>query len=341
MFTRRTCLFLALQLALAVVCRAEAPDCVRLSAEGIAKIRSYDVLYGWANVTFPEAETERAETQRALSALKHRDVFAFGVGRRYEQNRGTDNPTISVIDWQTAASDGKPAQRIGTLGLGGTSYLDYVNPVSSGLFLSDLLADTTATIRPLDAASAAERLIGFEVRCRRARGPLRVWVDPGHGYMPSIIDEYIREAGRTRLYSRTRVKEFLQVGNGVWAPIKGTYENVPPEGLAPSHLAILLAVDVQKSSWNSIKSAVLFTEASMPPVNFVNHSGYKQHLPPSLLEVFTETRRLEEAERARLVPEGTRSRLLLLLGINAIAALGLALAFWWRRMRRRAPAPDG
>lgn len=84
-----------------------------------------------------------------------------------------------------------------------------------------------------------------------------------------------------------------------------------------------MAVDVSKSTWNSTKSAKLFSEASIPSVNNnVNQDGFKAHYPPALATQPT----------VAVIEQADRSSAITAL-IATIAAMG-ALALWRRRACR-------
>ena len=215
-------------------------------------------------------------------------------------------------------------------GLQVDGYLDLFNPVCWGAFLADLLRDKKSTIHMLDTSSSPKGLIGFEVKHPQMRGPVRVWADTDHGYMPSTIEIFIVDKnGRAALWNRIHVEEFIQIGDGAWAPVRGTYEAPEGTGLNTGvcYAGASLVVNVKQSSWNSINSGKLFTAASMPEVNYVMpDNGYKMCLPPSTLAAIKQADQSVKDSVAQALTQGKSSRLLLLT-VSVLTILLIAVLY--------------
>jgi hypothetical protein len=245
---------------------AKAANIAERCAEGILKIRSYDVTYSLGTLNYPNpTEPDKPNVPTRDNTIENkRDVLAFGLGRRFEDFHGTDLQITTVMDWKTASlrENLSPAVKVAAAltmlgGGGGNSYLDYFNPNCSGFFLADLLRDSKLTIHMLDSSPPAKGLVGFEVEHPQVREPVRVWADPEHGYMPSIIESYfINKNDQRELDERTQVQEFIKIGDDTWVPIKGINDILLASGLntGKPYTAILLVVNLGQSSWNSINS---------------------------------------------------------------------------------------
>jgi hypothetical protein len=77
---------------------------------------------------------------------------------------------------------------------------------------------------------------------------VRVWADPHHGYMPSLIEKYIlNEHGKPELWGRTRIQEFVAIGDDAWAPVRATFELIGRVGLntGKGYIGTSLLVDIK------------------------------------------------------------------------------------------------
>ena len=348
MFARKLRALLVIALSMLSVSIARAENAAERCAEAIAKIRSYDVAYSVEDVMYLDAvQAAKAHlpTRVHSNTLNKRDVMAFGLGRRFEDFVGTNRQVITIFDW-TSASAGKlvPCRK------GFCS--DYEHRGRSwqwlsGLFQSQLLGvfpggpggDKNSVIHMLDASSSPKGLIGFEVKNPQVPAAVRAWADPDRGYMPSIIEhDTVTKQGRIILRDRIRVTEFTQAGDGVWVPIKGTYDDLVAVSLAPgtAYPGTSLVVNVKQSSWNSIDSGTLFAEASMPaPNNNVQQEGFKRHFPPNTLAEIKKAERAYNDGAMQFLSQGKSSRFGLFFAINVLALILLAVIFVWRRNRRR------
>jgi hypothetical protein len=333
------------------VSTAKAANIVERCAEGILKIRSYDVTYSLQTLNYPNpTEPEKPNVPTRDNTIENkRDVLAFGLGRRFEDFHGTDLQITTVMDWKTASfrENLSPAVKVAAalsmLGGGyGDSYLDFFNPNCSGFFLADLLRDSKSTIHMLDSSPPKKGLIGFEVEHPQVREPVRVWADSEHGYMPAIIETYfVNKNGQRELDDRTQVQEFIKVGDETWVPIKGIHDILLASGLntGKPYTAILLVVNLGQSSWNSINSGTLFTEASMPPVNNnPNRDGFKRHYPPATLAIIDQAMKRYNDAVAKALSEGKPSRFgMFFVSSLLVLVLLTAIVIWHRGHRRMTP----
>ena len=316
-------------------------DLVERCAAGIEAIRSYDVTFALERFYYPKTPegTKAGNTATVpvpIARPEVRDVLAFGLGRHMEENRGAPDRIISVIDWQTARSGSKPLSTTIARKLDGNGYLDFFNPDCWGFFLADLLRDGQSTTRMLEATSSSRGLIGFEVTHPEMTRPVRVWADPDHGHMPSIIEKHVQdEEGNVLLWKRIEVSEFAPLEDGAWVPVNGTCLSFANRG-EQGRVAVTgtsLVVDVEQSSWNSISSGELFAASSLPEANYVTDSGYRQYLPPAGLAAVERSDRMrEEAAAARTLPERKFSRLVPF--VASIVALVVLITVLARRARR-------
>lgn len=244
-----------------------ANDPVDHCVAAIGSIRSYDVTFRKGYLVLDElASTET-----------NRDVFAIGLGRRHEECIGTTNHSVGVLDLRTSRPDSVRCNYL-------FAYPYYINPVvdaanghswSSVMFLTDLLTNRDSTVSRLVASPSEAKLIGFQVdNPSQLNGQyIRLWLDPEHGYMPRKVEEYLRVEnrstpaglGRIGLAQTILLDEFKQVGENIWVPTKGSAVIVV-DGHAMAGCA--MEIDLDHSTWNSIKSEELFLAESMSKVNY-------------------------------------------------------------------------
>jgi hypothetical protein len=311
------------------IANAQSTNVATLCADGMARIQSYNVVYALDMLNIPSpGASGKAAPPTAEPSRRQRDAFAFGLGRRVEDFLGTAAEMISVTDWRAVTSGANPRARL-LYGGPGDGYLQLVDPICWGCSLTELLRDANSRIETLDGSSVAKGML--EVHNPELRGPIRIWADPEHGYLPSIVECYQRDAkDQTVLNERTRVTGFVRAGGSIWVPVKSVYELWAGSGREISRTS--LVVDVEKSSWNTITTDELFTEARMPPVNWAR-DAYKVHLPPAQLEAIRTAERAYNAAMAQVLSRG-KVRRLLVYGASALVVVAVVVLLVRRRIRR-------
>lgn len=332
---------LVVTLVVHVASSGRGADLGERCAQAISGVRSYDVTFALDHVYYPNpANQDESDLPVTTVTTNNRDVLAFGLGRRVEGFVGTDEHHIEIIDWESAGRRGRLSAHIANAPAG-HGYLDFINPNCEGIFLADLLRNERSSIQMLDGTSSPKGLPGLVVEHPDVRRPIRVWMDPDRGNMPSVIEvDMVDEEGQSRLYSRTRMTEFRRVDDAIWVPVKGVYEFIG--GAEPNsgdgYSGTSLVVDTEQSSWNSIGSGELFSAASLPEVNRVTGDGHKGRYGPQLLSALQEADRSWRDDMAKLRSKGTMgtkeagvSRWLLSAG----GVLVLLVLFWGIRRGSR------
>ena len=153
-------------------------------------------------------------------------------------------------------------------------------------------------------------------------------------YRPRIHAVYYRDVhrrhkkGETALWSRTHVKEFIQITDGALAPVKGTSEAPEGTGLNTGvcYAGSSLVVNIKQSFWNSINSGKLFTAASMPEVNYVMPGLACKWILPGHLGGNQASRPVCERFNSQALTQGKSSRLLLLT-VSVLMILLIAVLY--------------
>lgn len=305
---------------------------VKQYVDAVARLKSYDVVYRVHQDAYNKDGKLVQTTEDTM-----RDVFTVGIGRRVE-HRPDDSQShvIAVIDWETAASGEKPL----SLAIGrehpGRSYLDYLNPNCRGYFLVELLSKEEASVQRVKDVTGND-CVGLEVTHPHLNGPIRLWLDPRHGYMPATIEMYLRSGdGSIYLDRRSQIDGFFQVGQ-VWVPGKAKttcFVSVGPPAVRPS-ARYSIAVIRERMSVNSTVPAELFSAASLPSVTRETF-GWKEHYPDAFLPALKKNAEVVETIRRMQAP--TRS---LFIAVNVVVVL-LVLSFvaWRWRRRRHAAYPS-
>ena len=273
------------------------PDAIAHYLTAVKGIQSYDVYYrhvdldysDFDNLAKPDAPVEWDD------ASTNRQVFAKGLGWRFEQQIGTTNHIIGVLNLQGApVEESKPKN----------DYSDFLNPVigtpdmnleEGYQFLTDLMTDTNSSMEQIGIDSSNSHLFGFEVNNPKLRGNyLRVWLDAEHGYLVSKAEWYLKTQSshgmnRITLSRVMQVDKFEKADGQLWIPLSGSISMISPAGKFKGR-AIMgwkMDVDLQRSSWNSIKTDDLFLASSMPEVNS-EKNGWKFDYPPVIAALHKE-----------------------------------------------------
>jgi|ERR1035437_5961212 hypothetical protein len=263
----------------------------------IGSIRSYDVTFRREVLDYIDLLDLKGTTNIPEVAFTqtNRDVFADGLGRRNEENIGTTNHDVGVLDLRTARPDLAMCNIY-------RAYPFYINPVvdaangrswSDCFFLTDLLTNKNSTFSPFETSPSDGKLVGFQVdNPPMLHGQyVRVWLDPEHDYMPQKVELYMRTEshhtsdGPIALTKRMQVDEFKQVEATIWVPTKGSSVLIAPAGEYKGRVldGSKMEVDLEHSSWNSIKSDELFLAKSLPEVNY-KKDGWVYDYSPGRLE---------------------------------------------------------
>jgi hypothetical protein len=234
-----------------------------------------------------------------------------------EDRIGSDSHTIAVKEWRTAVKRGLPLSKAFMRSLPGFTYHDYLNPVISlgGFYLTQFLTDPNSTVKSINALPSEPKLIGFQAANPKVSGFIRLWLDPDHGCMPKQIEWYQESPdGKAPLAERMEISQFIHIQNGDWVPTEATNLRFTPKGSTSSGQKMQL--DLNGSSWNSVKSDDLFLASSLPQVN-LSEGGWACDYPPGLLRAIKSADLFEKPSR---VPGVT---ILIVLGV--VSALGLFL----------------
>jgi hypothetical protein len=259
-------------------------DAVGRFLKAVDGIKSYDATIVVDMLDY----TQTPATPKIVDIETNRDVFAVGLGRRFERNVKGKSFGIGVIDWKTATSTNSQLARALHIIMSGLTYLDYINPeAGDGLFLPDALkltVDGTMAIQPLEALPHDSRLIGFQLENPKKRGTvhsiIRIWLDSEHGYMLKIMEWHnVSATGQIDLINRMEVKKFLKVDEVAWVPAEASIIDIFN---GREWTGYSMKLDEKQSSFNSIKSDELFLAKSLPHMNY-EKDGWKWDYPPALL----------------------------------------------------------
>ena len=263
----------------------------------IKSITSYDVTFRREVLDYIDLLDLKYSTNipEVSFTQTNRDVFAIGIGRRFEEYIGTTNHSMGVLDLRTARPD---LAKCNTY----QAYPNLINPVVDAangrswnecFFLTDLLTNQNSTISPLEASLSDGKMVGFQVD----NPPIlhdqyvRVWLDTEHGYMPNKVELYMRTEshhtldGSVALAGRIQVDEFKQVEKNIWVPTRGSSVIIAQAGEYKGRIVdgSKMEVDLEHSSWNTIKSDELFLATSLPEVNY-KKDGWVYDYSPRRLE---------------------------------------------------------
>jgi hypothetical protein len=302
----------------------------------VSRIKSFDItmrVYGLGSPDSP----------RIVSTNTMRDVFAPGLGRRFERyvgKNGEELSEIAVKEWDVAVGSGNLSKALHCGLLPGRDYLGYLNPTVGNFFLTDLLRDRGSTIAPLDASLSPAELAGFEVEHPDLNGSVRFWLDSKHGWMLKKVEVYNvgNRSHLKRLTSRVDVDEFIQVEGDIWAPSNGSFSLIVPTGpeAGKAHYGCLIAINAEQSFWNTIKSKELFLAASLPAVNHEKR-GWKQYYPEAVLKGIKRAddikAKMADRHRSRTSRPSRPSRKnhFVVVGLLTLPLAGLVGVFVWRR----------
>jgi hypothetical protein len=287
--SRRAALSLLFCLSSTVFAGIESNDLSGSYLQSLSRLRSFDVVSRVDILAFPDVENlkQQENTPVVIATETNRDVFAVNLGRRIERFVGDDIlHDTGVIDWETAQSKGMHRNRALRKGLHGSTYYDYLNleggrtAREAGGTLSDFLRDPRSSVRSVDQQPRC-----LEISHPELSGPIRVWFDHEHGYLPRVIEWYqSRRNGDIGLRARMHVEEFIQIDADLWAPFKATMMSMAPSGSTAgrANQGFSMTVVPEQSCWNCINTGELFHPDSLPTVNHEDR-GWKFYYPPAVL----------------------------------------------------------
>ena len=274
----------AMVFALSVDGQDSTSDAVSRYLRAVEGIKSYDAKISVSMLDY----TQNPAVPKIVDIETNRDVFAFGLGRRFERNVKGEPLGIGVIDWKTATSINSRLGRALHVIMPGLTYLDYINPEpGDGFFLTDtpkLIVDGKIAIRPLEALPPGSRLIGFQLENpklnSRVHNIIRIWLDPEHGYMLKTMEWHQQSvSGELTLLDKMQVEKFIKVDDGIWIPDEA---NMIHFFKGREWTGYSMKLDEKQSSFNSIKSDELFLAKSLPHMNY-EKDGWKWGYPPAIL----------------------------------------------------------
>jgi hypothetical protein len=308
-------------MTLALNAQTTARDSIPLYLQSVKKIESFDATVSIVNWNIKVSDYEQGTNSshpKKLGSEVDRDVFAVGLGRHLERNRDGKPLATSVIDWKTATARKEPLSDV--LSGAGSAYLECIDPLlgQEGCFLTDALTSNNVVVSEL-GGSPGSKILGLQLEFPKKQtfqNVFRIWFDSDHGYMVAKFERLTRsvpdEDHSLGLINLMQVEEFRQVDDGIWVPAK-----VRSYSVAGSDE---LALDKDKSSFNSIKTGAPFSVASLPKVNH-QEDGWSQYLPPATLIRATT---FERATR----PASNRPKIVTKVILGLLGVGGLALIFF-------------
>ncbi len=301
--------------------------------QAVNAIKSYDVMFNMDYLIYPSANhiEDKANSPKKVLSETLRDVFGTNRGRRLERNIDTELHSISVIDWAAASSAEKPLSMALNFAGDGIVYFSYFNPNCEGRFLTELLRARDSTLRALRRGQQ----VGIEVDSNILRGPIRVWLDQDHGYMPKAIEVFVRINGKATLLCRTVSEEFIRQDGIAWVPTKGSYNMPHLAGPATgrNYTGRAMAVDVESSSWNSVESSDLFAADSLPSVNH-EQDGLIEFVPDDVLAGYEFADKIRHKMNAN-VGAHPQSRRLLFVCVSISVILFIPILIIWKKVSFR------
>lgn len=225
--------------------------------------------------------SDDAKSPRMLGIETNRDVFATGLGRRFERNCEDGPQGIGVIDWKTAKSTGLSLEAAFQITDPTLTYLNYINPSPNyGQYLTDILDRSKYDISPIEVVTNSS-LMGFQIENPQATyNILRIWLDSNHGYMLKQMDWCIKSAkSEPELIDRLEVDHFISVSNTMWVPDQATINHYLRGHLWRGNS---MQLDDALSSFNTISSDQLFIGKSLQRVNYEKR-GWKWDYPSTVL----------------------------------------------------------
>lgn len=311
------------------------PDPVKHFLASVDRIRSYDVVAVGQAFAYPgvanlqDAANEPVPTSREM----WRDAYAEELGRRVE--RYIDDPhnhSISVKDWNAILRDAKATGTSLCYGTPEQNYFHYYNPNIDGRLLTDWLRQEGVSMRMMESMESAT-LLAVEVMHRDLQGPVHMWLDTRHGYMPFRIQAYVKKGRLEGLLWKIEVSDFTNIGQDIWVPIKAKQTDVVPLGelAGRSVSAFEVSLLVDRCHWNSKFNENTFLASSVNVVNDM-HKGWNTYLPAHQLAVVKAAR--EAAANIHARHRGPNLMPYLVAAITVLVLVLLIIASF-RKLRGR------
>jgi outer membrane lipoprotein-sorting protein len=231
--------------------------------------------------------SQNQSNPKIVEVETNRDVFAVGLGRRFERNVSGEKYGIGVIDWKTATSLNSRLANVLNVVSPGLSYLDFVNPSpGDGFFLTDVLNDKRVTIQAIYNTNTPT-LFAFQLGSSQLNGNphtiVRIWLDPEHGYMLNKMEWWNQSpSGLLTLSDRMQVEKSLKVAEGLWVPVKARMIYFSDDERELIEYAYFMTLEEKHSSFNTITSDTLFLAASLNKLNY-EKNGWKWDYPSTQL----------------------------------------------------------
>jgi hypothetical protein len=254
----------------------------------IDTVKSFDVTLRLNLLVFPDSSNpEKPDNKSQVWATyTNRDAFAVGFGRRIETSIGDKSEhEVAQIEWKTAQSTKRPSASAINVSLPGLYYLEYVHPIVEEYFLTDLLRDPDSRISPFKTASDDTATYCFDVTNPKIRCRIRLWLDASHNCLPARLELYrLINDTQFALTERMQVDEYKSLADNIWVPIRATYNNILPVGPAAGRASSgkVMEVDMEHSSWNSVKDGKMFVRRSLPKANY-SEAGWRFEYSPEAL----------------------------------------------------------
>lgn len=255
-------------------------DAIVQVQKAINEVKSFDAtivvkIFDYSN---------NVKSPRMVGVETNRDVYATGLGRRFERISKGVPQGVGVIDWKAAKSTGLSLEAALEITTPSLTYLQYINPApANGLFLTDILDGAKYKIIPLGEVIdyTNTSLNGFQIENPHATyNILRIWLDSNHGYMVKQMDWLIKSTnGNPELCYRLEVRGFTNVSDSVWVPQQATMNQYLDGRL---WLGYSMKLEDTRSTFNTITSDELFVPKSLQQVNYEN-KGWKWDYPPNIL----------------------------------------------------------
>ncbi len=256
----------------------------------IKKIQSHDVTNRVAQLGFSpsnKAGNNKGPTEEEILVYQVRDVVVWNVGRRIEHQAKMSPREYMVASWN-AFKEGTRARGFSPF-LPGITYNDYLNPVVGNFFLSELLADGRAKVRPLTEAEAGGHGPGIQIAHPRADSFCRVWFAPDKGGMLKRLEWLAKDKDKFQVERELEISAYVEKDKGLWMPSEGRITYVHPAGpeAGTPYLAFKMETTAEAIILNAGNAAELVSESSLPAVNR-REGEWACHYAPEVLAALKE-----------------------------------------------------
>jgi len=175
---------------------------------------------------------------------------------------------------------------------------------------------------------------------------LKVTIDPGHGFMPSVVETLIPVQGKPMLAYRREVKRWKRVASG-WVPTKviTTHYNPDPknqETFGAVNDEVIMEVDEEQSNWNKEIPDNTFTLAIPAGTQVIDgrkgvmYTTGKPDPGKNLDDLASGAKNMIPLTPLQPAPRRWMAGWMALAGAGALVVL-TAIVLFVRRLRRRKP----